>query len=150
MTIGANDNIIKVGTTKTLEANGASTSTAAIVQANDASYSISADGESAPDAEFVLGVAFSTYTSIENKTISLYARELNVDGTADVEAPTTTFKNKFIGSFLLSAASAMQYCKCFAERVPREADYYLLNESGQTMSAGWTLKVTPTTNGPHA
>lgn len=150
MAISTNDAVVKLGTQKTLEASGASTSTGEIVQANDASYGIFADGNSAPDAQFVIGVAFSTYTSIENKTIDLYARELDVDGTNDVLAPTATFTHRYIGSFRLSAAAAMQYCVVDAQDVPWVADYYLLNSSGQTMSSGWTLKVTPKTIGPSA
>jgi len=105
------------------------------------------DGGSYPDAEFVLKVQFVTVTSIENKVIGLYARPLNIDGTSDAPTPTTTYAEKYIGSFVLqaSAASTDQYLTVFAEGLPKEAEYYLYNLSGQTITAGWTLKVTPRT-----
>lgn len=143
----ANEAIYTWGSQKTLEASGASFAHAAIVQANDASYAVVADGSSFPDAEFVLKIQFATVTSIENKVIGLYARPLNIEGTNDAPAPTATYAEQYIGSFTLHAGtvSTDQYLVLIAEGLPKEADYYLLNFSGQTASAGWTLKVTPRT-----
>src|SRR6185437_8265774 len=64
------------GTQKTLETSGASCANGAIVQANDASYGVVADGGSYPDALFAFRGQFGTATSIEGKTIDLYARPL--------------------------------------------------------------------------
>lgn len=143
----ANEAIYAYGTQKTLEATGASFANGTIVQANDASYAVVADGASFPDAEFVLKLQFATITSIENKVIGLYARPLNIDGTNDSPAPTATYMEKYIGSFTLQAgvAATDQYLLLVAEDLPKEADYYLINLSGQTVTAGWTLKVTPRT-----
>lgn len=140
-----NEVIYVWGTQKTLEANGGSCSNAAIVQANDASYGVVADGASYPDAVFAWRGQFATVTSIENKTIDLYCRPLNFDSTNDAPAPTATYLNKYIGSFVLQASSANtdQYLRLAAYDVPEEGDYYIVNSSGQTLSAGWTLKVTP-------
>jgi hypothetical protein len=148
----ANENILAWGTEKTLEANGGSCASAAIVQANDAAYAVVADGASYPDAEFALRCQWATITSIENKTIDLYARDLNFDSTNDAIAPTATFTHRYIGSFRISAVGANtdQYMKIKAYDVPKEAEYYIINSSGQTISAGWTLKVTPVTNKPGA
>lgn len=146
----ANEAIRTRGTEKTLEANGGACSSAAIVQANDATYAVVADGASFPDAEFVLRCQWATITSIENKTVDLYARDLNIDGTNDVIAPTATFMHRYIGSFRISAVAANtdQFMKLVAYDVPEEAEYYIINSSGQTISSGWTLKVTPRTNKP--
>jgi hypothetical protein len=145
-----NEVIYAWGSEKTLEASGASCANAAIVQANDASYGVVADGASFPDARFVWKGQFSTVTSIENKTIDLYARPLNIDSTSDSPAPTATYTQKYIGSFVLQASSSStdQYLSLVAYDVPAEADYYIINSSGQTLSAGWTLKVTPRTYKP--
>jgi len=146
----ANEAILAWGTEKTLEASGASVTSAAIVQANDATYGVVADGASFPDAEFVLRCQWATITSIENKTLDLYGRELNIDGTSDAIAPTATYTHRYIGSFRISAVAANtdQYMKLIGYDVPKEAEYYLVNSSGQTVSAGWTLKVTPRTYKP--
>ena len=141
----AGETILVFGTEKVLEANGGSCVNAAIVQANDATYGIVADGAYFPDADFVLRCQWATITNIENKTIDLYARDLNIDGTNDAIAPTATYLHRYIGAFKISAVAANtdQYIKLTANNVPKEAEYYLLNSSGQTISAGWTLKVTP-------
>ena len=146
----ANEAVVKLGTPKTLEANGASIANTAIGQADDATYGIVADGASYPDADFVLAVAFGTAPTIST-TIDLYAQELDIDGTSDAIAPTTTYKQRYIGSFVVAAQTAMQYLKVRGYDVPLVASYYLHNNAtGQTMSAGWTLKVTPRTIGPAA
>ncbi len=150
MAIGTNDAIVKLGTTKTLEASGNSIANNTLELANDASYSIAADGANAPDAEFVLALIFATAPT-EGASIGLYARELDVDGTGDEEVPETTFKPHFIGSFPVNNVTTAQYIKLLAQDVPRVADYYLFNNgTGQTVSANWTLKVTPRTLGPAA
>lgn len=133
------------GTPKTLEASGASIASGAIGQANDASYSTSSDGANFPDAEFVLSFAFGTAPT-ENGSLVLVARLLNIDSTNDAEAPEATRTDRFIGSFVVNNVTTTQYAALFARNVPREADYYILNTgTGQTLSAGWTLKVTPMT-----
>jgi hypothetical protein len=146
----ANETIVAWGTEKTLEANGASCASTAVAQANDASYSIASDGANFPDARFVFKGQFATVTSIENKTIALYARPLDIDSTNDAPAPTATYTQRYIGAFVLqaSATSTDQYLALIAYDVPAAADYYILNNSGQTLSAGWTLKVTPRTYKP--
>lgn len=149
MAITTNDAIVKYGTTKTLEANGASTANNVVTQADDASYGISADGNMAPDAEFVFSGTFSVAPT-ENTTVDLYARELNIDGTADAEVPeASSHKPRYIGSFVLNNVTSAQYVKVLAYDVPTEASYYIHNNAtGQTLGAGWTLKVTPRTVGP--
>jgi hypothetical protein len=148
MPISTNDMIVKLGTTKTLEANGASIANNTIVQADDATYSITADGNDAPDAEFVLACTFGTAPTV-NTTIDLYAAEQDIDGTNDAAAPTTTYKPRYIGSFVVNNVNTTQYLKLRASDVPTVAYYYLLNNgTGQTVNAGWTLKVTPRTVGP--
>lgn len=143
----AGEAIVKVGTTKTLEANGASCASGVIVQADDASYAIAADGASYPDAEFALAVTFSVAPT-ESTVISLVARPLNIDGTNDADAPEFQRQVQFIGNFIVNNVTTTQYLWLMGYDLPREADYYLANNAGQTISAGWTLKVTPRTLGP--
>ena len=146
----ANQAIVVLGTTKTLEASGASIANAAMSLATTSTYGIVADGASYPDADFVLSVTFGVAPTI-NTTIDLYAQELDIDGTSDAAAPTTTYKQRYIGSFVVNAVTTAQPLKIRAYDVPLVASYYLHNNAtGQTMSAGWTLKVTPRTIGPAA
>jgi hypothetical protein len=148
MTISTNDMVVKLGTTKTLSSSGAAIANNTIVQATDATYSTSADGNDAPDAEFVLACTFGTAPTV-NTTLDLYAAEQDIDGTNDAAAPTTTYKPRYIGSFVVNAVTTTQYLKLRSSDVPTVAYYYLHNNgTGQTVNAGWTLKVTPRTVGP--
>lgn len=148
----ANETKYFVGTPKTLEANGAAIANNDVGQANDFTYSTATDGGGYPDAEFVLGFTFSV-APIENSVLALYARPINIDGTADSEAPesgATAYKGShYIGNFYVNNVTTLQTALCVGYRVPREAEYYIFNSAtGQSVSAGWTLKVTPRTLGP--
>ena len=144
------ETIIKLGTPKTLEANGASIANNTLAQADDANYSISADGAYFPDAKFVVAVTFGTAPA-EGTTLALYARPLDIDGTNDAEVPETTRPTVFIGTFAVNNVTTAQYIELLAQDVPWGAAYYIHNNgTGQTVSAGWTLKVTPCTVAPAA
>lgn len=137
------ETIVVYGTTKTLEANGASIANNTLTQADDATYGTVADGGSFPDADFALAFAFSVAPT-EGTVLSLYARPLDVDGTSDTEVPEVTRPTRFIGSFVVNNVTTTQYAQLTAQDVPKLASYYLHNNgTGQSVSAGWTLKVTP-------
>lgn len=142
----ANEAINVYGTQKTLEASGASTADATMTQADDASYN-STDSSDFPDGVFSLSCAFGTAPAA-NSVVYLYARPLNFDGTNDAIAPSANFRSKYIGTFLIANQTATQYSYCVGRNLPKEADYYIFNDTGQTISAGWTLKVTPLTIKP--
>lgn len=146
----SNEAIVFQGTQKTLEASGAAIANNALAQADDASYGIVADGDSYPDARFVLTGTFSVAPT-ENTTLALYARPLNIDGTADADAPEVTRQTQYIGVFVVNNVTSAQSLVCDAKNVPWEADYYIHNNgTGQTLGAGWKLLVTPCTIGPAA
>lgn len=146
----ANEAIITKGATKTLEANGASIATNTLAQADDASYDIFTDSPGYRDAKFVLKCTFATAPT-EGSVLALYARPLDIDGTDDAEAPETTRPTVFVGSFIVNNVTTSQVMELLAQDVPWNASYYLHNNgTGQAVSAGWTLKVTPFTEGPAA
>ena len=140
--------VVVNGTTKTLVSSGASLSNNTMSAASAATYDRGTDGGGFPDADFVLAVAFGTAPTV-NTTIDLYARELDIDGTGDAVAPTTTYKRRYIGSFPVINQTAMQYIKINAFDVPKLAEYHIHNNgTGQTISAAWTLKITPRSYAP--
>ena len=144
------ETILKFGTPKTLEASGASIANNTLAQADDASYSVASDGAYYPDAKFVISVTFGTAPT-EGTTLALYARPLDIDGTNDAEVPETTRPTVFIGTFAVNNVTTAQYIELLAQDVPWSASYYIHNNgTGQTVSAGWTLKVTPCTVAPAA
>lgn len=141
----SNETIRAYGTTKTLEANGALIANNALAQADDAVYDATTDGAGFPDAEFVLTCTFATAPT-ENTVLALYARPLDIDGTLDADVPETTRPTLFIGSFVVNNVTALQALTLTAFDVPRRAEYYVHNNgTGQSVSAGWTLRVTPRT-----
>ena len=144
------ETILKFGTPKTLEANGASIANNTIAQANDADYGVVADGAYYPDAKFVIAATFGTAPT-EGTTLALYAQPLDIDGTNDSDAPETTRPTVFIGTFTVNNVTTAQYIELLAQDVPWNASYYIHNNgTGQPVSAGWTLKVTPFTVAPAA
>ncbi len=139
------ENIVVYGTTKTLEVSGATITNNSIVQADDATYDVSADGAGFPDALFVAALTFSVAPT-ENTIVSVYARPLDIDGTLDTDAPEATRPTRFIGSFVVNNVTTQQLHEFLAQDLPRKAEYYLHNNAtGQSVSSGWTLKVTPRT-----
>lgn len=138
-----NEVIVVLGTTKTLVSSGAALSNNTMSAASAATYGVVADGASYPDAVFVLTGAFALAPTV-NTTLDLYARELGIDGTLDAQVPTTTYRRRYVGSFPVQATTASQSISISAVDVPLLAEYYLHNNAtGQTISAGWTLKITP-------
>ena len=144
------ETILKLGTPKTLEANGESIANNTLAQADNAGYSVSTDGAYYPDAKFVLAATFGTAPT-EGTTLALYARPLDIDGTNDAEVPEMDRPTVFIGTFVVNNVTTAQYIELLAQDVPWNAVYYLHNNgTGQTVSAGWALKVTPFTVAPAA
>ena len=144
------ETILKFGTPKTLEASGGSIANNALAQADDASYGVVADGAYYPDAKFVASFTFGTAPT-EGTVLALYARPLDIDGTNDAEVPEAARPTVFIGSFVVNNVTTAQYAELIARDVPWLASYYLHNSgTGQTVSSGWTLKVTPCTVAPAA
>lgn len=137
------------GTTKTLESGAGSTLTNnSLAAASTANYDTASDGEGAPDGEFVASFAYASAPT-EGTLIGLYARPLDIDGTNDAEVPEAARPTRAIGAFPVNNVTSTQYALCVGRNLPKAATYYLHNAAtGQTISAGWTLKVTPLTLTP--
>ena len=139
----AGETIVVFGTPKTLEANGGSIANNAVVQADDATYDQVSDGASFIYADFVLSFTYASAPT-EGTVLALYARPLDIDGTNDAEVPEAARPTMFIGSFVVNNVTTAQYAQLIERQVPKLASYYIHNSAtGQTVSAGWTLKVTP-------
>ena len=147
----ANETKIFRGATKVLEANGLAIANNDVGVADDATYSLAVDGADYPDAEFVMTFTFAV-APVENSVIVLYARPLDIDGTNDAETPESgaaTFKGEYVGRFIVNNVITLQAARCIGRNLPNLASYYPFNNAtGQSIAAGWTLKVTPRTLGP--
>lgn len=142
----ANQIKLIVGTEYTLEANGGSTSNGTYTQADDANLTIAnVAGYPALVIEFsgALGVTGTT-----GSVIDIYMRPLNFEGTNDAQAPSATHQHTWVASIPYDSAVTTS---TFYHRTPvvanphplTECAFYIANRTGQTLSAGWTLKVTP-------
>lgn len=151
----AGEAVIKYGTPITLaNANGGATSNNQLSAACATTYSQS-DTADYPDALFVLVTAGFGAAPTSGTTIDVYIRPLNIDGTTDQPAPptggsTANYKGRYAGSFILHASlSSGDAYSAVARDIPRAGEVYLFNNAtGQSLSADWTLKMTPMTYGP--
>lgn len=156
MAIGTDATIHYFGTQDTVTAGGG---TSAVV---DGAYSASGDvvsggwtnDDDAPRAMVVLQCQQAT---VGSGSISLYARRMNVQSTNDEPQPDSSFPGELIGAFTLDAGSATStdmYLITEA-RLPnvytsQVYEFYIKNNTGQSIAAGWVMYVTPVTDGPHA
>lgn len=137
------------GTTTTMSTTiGALTSGSTVGAAGSLDLTSYTSPANYPHVRFVLGITFATSTGIENKVVELLARELDVDGTTDTEVPTSTYRYRPVGVFMLKGVTSLQTLVYDVFDAPPNADYYLYQESGQASSANATLKATPFTFGP--
>lgn len=154
MAIGTDASIDFFGTQDTTGTSSASVVNAAISLASD--LSTWTNDDDASTAAFVLEFTTAT-TGTANTFIDLYCRLLNIGdaGTEDEEAPdVTNFLHRYLGSFPHNNPSTSAQTSALIAGLPntktsQEYEFYIVNNLGQTISAGWDLHVTPVAKGPH-
>jgi hypothetical protein len=151
----AGDIFLKEGTIATLEANGGSLATGTAVDANDATLDVRGGGLSGavqnPEAQFEFVCQWATITSIVLGTV---AAELYLvpalDGTNYPDVNVTGGSSAlpmpgYVGNFTCvktpTADTNMRFVSPPVRLRPWLYKAYILNRSGQTISAAWTLKV---------
>lgn len=158
MAIGTNAAIDFFGTQDAVSAGGG---TSAVV---DAAFSASGDAaawtndDDAELAAFVLKFQYPSGTIVADG-IHLFARLMNIDSTNDEPQPDTGFEEHHLGSFPTDtglSATVDNYVSLGFDvglpnmRTEQIYEFYIKNDSGVTMTAGWTLKITPKAKGPAA
>ena len=135
------------------------TVTGTVSAVTDGSFSVAGDvstwtnDDDAPSAVFVFVPDYSVAPTA-GRYVDLYAKLENSDGTADTDEPTNDLPYWYMGAFPLAAntnndAIAIR-CPLPNTKSSQEYIFYIKNNAGQSLSTGWTLKVTPFTVGPHA
>lgn len=112
--------------------------------------------DDAPLAMFGLKFQYPSGTIVEDG-VHLYARLMNIDGTNDEAQPDANYQQHYLGTFVPDTglgATTDTYIALGPVALPNAYtsqvyEFYLENQIDVTMSAGWTLKVTPLTYGPH-
>ena len=76
------------------------------------------------------------------------------DTTKDADAPNADIQREFLGAFVLDNVTTEQVIAVQValpnNKSSQEYEFYIENQGGQTISAGWSLQITPKTIGPHA
>lgn len=132
------------------------TSSAAVA---DGAFSIASDlstwtnDDDAPQATVVLLANFSVAPTA-NTSVNLYLRPLNIQSTNDQEIPDGNFQHTFVGSFPLNDVTTAQYISISISLpntvTSQQYEFYVENQSDQSLPADWDIFVTPKTIGPHA
>lgn len=159
MAIATDDLILKYGTQDTVSAGGGTAAVAATAGTRSAAgdAAIWTNDDDAPEASFVLTFQYPSGT-ITTGGIQLMCRLMNVDGTSDEPQPTANWQGHFLGNFITGtgmAATTNYSVQLGPVELPtakdsQEYEFYLINNCGVQLTAGWTLKATPITGGPHA
>ena len=159
MAIGTNDGIRKFGTQTTVSAGGGTSAVASTV----GTYSAAGDAatftntDDTPLAAFVLTMQYPSGT-ITTGGIQLMCRLLNSDGTTDEPSITANWAGHWLGNFITGTgmSATTNYAlelgpvELPAVKSSQEYEFYLVNNCAVQITAGWTLKLTPMTDGPHA
>jgi len=150
MAIGTDSSIEFFGTQDTVTSSSSAVT--------DGSFSVSGDittwtnDDDAAGAAVVFEGTYSTAPDA-NSTVTLYARLLNVQSTNDQDAPDSNFNHYPLGVFPLNDVTSAQYVVIKVPlpntKTSQEYEFYIQNNGGQTLSAGWDLYVTPVSIGPH-
>lgn len=100
-----------------------------------------------PYVNCVLAIAYGT-APVEGKVIHLYQRELNISGANHATKPGLEYRHKYMGSFAVKAQTEVQYISLTRISIEESCTFYIENDTGQTISAGWSLTAQPWTWGP--
>ena len=157
MAISTNDAIRKYGTQDTVSAGGGTSavSSGAYSASGDAATWTNDDDSDQASAVLTFQYPSGTITTVG---VQLLCRLLNINGTTDEPALTANWTGHFLGSF--RTGTGMSATTNYAietgpfilpsAKSSQEYEFYVLNSCGVTMTAGWTLKITPVADGPKA
>lgn len=151
MAIGADSLIEFFGTQDTIGTSSATVADAAFSIASD--LSTWTNDDDAPRASVTALIDYSVAPDASS-VVNLYLRLLNTQSTNDQEIPDANFMHTYVGSFPVNDVTTNQYITIDIAlpntKTSQEYEFYIENQTGQTIQAGWDLYVTPKTYGPHA
>jgi hypothetical protein len=132
------------------------TSSAAVA---DGAFSVAGDlstwtnDDDAVMASVVLLVNYSVAPDA-NSSINLYLRPRNIQSTNHQDVPDANFQHTYVGSFPVNDVTTAQYIAIEISlsntKTSQEYEFYVENQTGQSMPAGWDIYVTAKAIGPHA
>lgn len=157
MAIGTNDAIRKYGTQDTVSAGGGTSAVSSTAYSASGDAAAWTNDDDSDQASAVLTFQYPSGT-ITTGGVQLLCRLLNIDGTTDEPPLTANWQGHFLGNF--PTGTGMSATTDYAiesgpfllpsAKTSQEYEFYVRNSCGVTMTAGWTLKITPVADGPHA
>lgn len=151
MAIGTDAAIEFFGTQDTLGTSSAAVSDGAFSIAGD--LSTWTNDDDAPTANVVLLANYSSAPDT-NSSLALFVRPIDIQSTNDQDVPTANFQHSYVGSFPVKDVTTAQYSSINISlpntKTSQGYEFYIQNDSGQTVPAGWDIYVTPKTIGPKA
>jgi len=149
MAITTGDAIYKRGTQIAVGSTGSAAQLSNGAMDVEAKVTLSSD---APLADMVLNYRVGVTTG-SGAAVHLYRRDINIQSTNSTPQPSLNNKSTYIGSFQIPTAisTGVDY-RAILVGVPITPDctFYIENDTGQTLSAGWDLYATPVTYGASA
>jgi len=146
----ANEAIWATLSQATLQSSGASAASTAFVSGGTLAASTHSNYTG---TDLVLTGTMAASIAAASNFFAVYARALNVDGTADAPVPGASLKAKYVGPLLFAGSSASGAQTAILEDVQTswaDVEFYIENLTNATLNAGWTLKATPKTIKPLA
>lgn len=154
MAIGTDDAIHKFGTQdQVISVAGTNVANGAFSDSGD--FTQWTNDDDAPIAIFVCDFTMGANPDA-GSTVDLYARLMNIsDTTQDANEPSTDFFSYYLGSFQMDDGDTAQLGVLGPVGLPNTRtsqvyDFYVQNNSGQTLNTGSTVDIVPLTYGPHA
>ena len=156
MAIGTNDTIEKFDTLDDLDSTSAAVSNNAYSVAGDLAQWTNDD-----DAPLAVMVGLFTFSvaPTASTTIDLFCRPMNIaDTSKEPDTPNDDIPQIYLGSFVLDNVTTEQVIPVSGGAVhlpnvytSQLYEFYIKNNgTGQSLSSGWSLQITPKTFGPHA
>ena len=152
MAIGTGAAVEFFGTQTTLDSTSSSVASE--------TYSVSADQTSFTNTlDSTYGSLVITFTysvaPIAGELVILYMRRVNVDGTDDEPTPSDDAQGSVVDAVSIDAVTTLQVRVATVQlenvETAQEYEFYLKNGSTtQTISSGWTAKITQKAIGPAA
>ena len=151
MTIGTDDAIDKFGTQDPLDDTSASVADDTFSVVGDLVAWVNDDDAGAASA--VLECTFSVAPDA-NSSVALFAQLNDLVSTSDQLAPTANFQHVYLTSFPVKDVTSAQFIPqviSLPNNITSQSyNFFIQNNAGQTISAGWDLHITPKSIGPHA
>jgi len=151
MAIGTDSAVEVFGTQDSLDDTSGSVADAAFSAASD--LLTWTNDDDAVSASVVLEATFGSSPDA-NSSVTLFAQMIDIQSTSDQLVPTANFQHVFIGTFPVKDVTSAQFIPVTVG-LPNNAtsqiyQFFIQNNAGQTISAGWDIHITPTAIGPHA